>query len=94
MKQRFDRDQAELIAIRALGSLASDPERLGRFLAVTGLGPDNLRAAATDSAFLASVLEYIVADESLLVSLAGNLGVAPDSFAKAHALLGDSHRDG
>jgi hypothetical protein len=94
MRHRLDREQAEMIAIRALGSLASDPERLGRFLAVTGLGPENLRAAASDSAFLASVLDYVVADESLLVSLAGNLGLPPDSFARAHALLGASHPDG
>ena len=60
------------VAIAALGFLAADTERLERFLALSGLGPHNLRQAASDPAFLGSVLEYIVSDEPLLLALAKN----------------------
>ncbi|MCX7340079.1 MAG: DUF3572 domain-containing protein [Hyphomicrobiales bacterium] len=94
MRQKSDREQAEMIAIRALRSLASDQARLGSFLAVTGLGPESLRAAAADKDFLVSILDYIVSDESLLVLLAGNLGVPPESFTRAHAFLSEIQRNG
>ena len=37
-------------AIQALGFLAGDPERLGAFLAATGIGPESIRAAAARAA--------------------------------------------
>ena len=92
MRRRLNRDDAEDIAIRGLGFLASDPERLERFLSVTGLGPENLRSAAQEPKFLASVLDYIASDESLLVALAGHAGVAPEQVGLAHTVLaGPAH---
>lgn len=87
MAHRPDRLDAEDIAIRALGFLASDPERLDRFLSFTGLGPENLRAAAQTPGFLASVLDHVASDESLLMALAGNLGLSPDVVARAHRTM-------
>jgi hypothetical protein len=78
---------AEDIAIRALGFLASEPERLGRFLSVTGLGPENLRAAAREPRFLASVIDHVAGDETLLMALASNLNLAPETIAQANAIL-------
>lgn len=86
------REQAEALAIGALGFLAGDPERLGRFLALTGLGPDNLRAAAREPAFLASILAHVSADESLLLAFAANLGVDPAQVGAAHRMLGGPDR--
>jgi hypothetical protein len=77
----------EAVAIQALGFLASDAERLGRFLAVTGLGPENLRAAAREPAFLASVLHYIASDQKLLLAFAAAGGLPPERVAAAHAKL-------
>ena len=87
MRRQLNRDDAEDIAISGLGFLASDPERLDRFLSVTGLGPENLRSAAQEPKFLASVLDYIASDESLLVALAGHSGIAPERVGQAHLLL-------
>jgi len=42
---------AEHLAIAALGFIAGEPERLGRFLAITGIGPDSIRAAAREPQF-------------------------------------------
>ena len=80
---------AQSLAISALAFIAADPDRLTRFLNLTGLGPDNLRTAAADPAFLGSVLDYLVADETLLVEFAGEAGLKPEAVAQAqHALSG------
>ena len=63
------------MAVSALTFLAADAERLRRFLDITGLGPHNLRSAAEDPAFYGSVLEYLVADEQLLVRFAADAGL-------------------
>jgi Protein of unknown function (DUF3572) len=78
---------AEAIAVKALGFLAGDPERLGAFLGLTGLGPENLRAAAREPGFLASVLDHVASDESLMLAFAGQAGLAPETVARAHRML-------
>ena len=79
------------LAVSALTFLAADEERLRRFLAVTGLGPHNLRSAAADPGFYGSVLDYLVADEQLLIGFAADAQVAPETVAKAQrALCGPS----
>jgi len=49
---------AEGLAIQALTFIAGDGERLGRFLATTGIGPVQIRAAAQQPGFLVGVLEH------------------------------------
>jgi hypothetical protein len=80
-------DSARSLAVSALTFIAADPDRLSRFLGITGLGPDNLRTAAADPAFLGSVLDYLVADEALLVEFAVDAGLKPETIARAHAAL-------
>ena len=53
------RDAAEMLAIEALAFLAGEPEELGRFLALAGIGAETLRSAAADPGFLAGVLDYL-----------------------------------
>ncbi|KQU51244.1 hypothetical protein ASG72_15875 [Bosea sp. Leaf344] len=86
---RADRsiEDAEALALRALGFLASDPARLEVFLAETGLGPANLRAAAQEPGFLASVLDHIAGSDSLLLELAGNLSLNPETIVAARSRL-------
>ncbi|MGL5446878.1 MAG: DUF3572 domain-containing protein [Rhabdaerophilum sp.] len=77
----------EMIAIHALGFLAEDPARLSRFLDITGLSPSTLREAATEPRFLASVLDYLMADESLMLAFAAQSGSAPETIAAASLAL-------
>src|ERR1700760_4095715 len=86
-KQSRNPESAQSLAISALAFIAADPDRLNRFLNLTGLGPDNLRTAAADPAFLGSVLDYLVADEQLLATFAGDAGLKPEAVARAHAAL-------
>jgi Protein of unknown function (DUF3572) len=87
-KQSSNPDSARSLAVGALAFIAADAERLSRFLDITGLGPHNLRTAAADPAFLSSVLDYLVADESLLVRFAADAGLKPEAIARAHGALG------
>jgi uncharacterized protein DUF3572 len=81
------RDAAESLAVQALTFLAGDPERLARFLALTGIGPDQIRAAAATPGFLAGVLDHVASDESLLMAFADEAGVEPGEIARARLAL-------
>jgi hypothetical protein len=85
--QSASSDSARSLAVSALTFIAADPDRLSRFLGITGLGPHNLRTAAAEPAFLSSVLDYLVADEGLLVGFAAEAGLKPEAVARAHAAL-------
>ena len=85
---RITRKIAENLAIEALGLMAGDPERLGAFLAATGIGPEMIRKAAGDPAFLSGVLDHVIADEPLLIAVAEHAGVAPQDVEHAQAVLG------
>jgi hypothetical protein len=88
------RAAAETLAIAALGFIATDPERLSRFLAMTGINPDSIRSAARNPRFLAGVLEYLVADESLLLDFATANAIEPGEAVRAReALCGRWERD-
>ncbi len=62
-------EAAEGIAIQALSFIAGDGERLGSFLAATGIGPTEIRAASRQPGFLAGVLQYLASDERLAASI-------------------------
>jgi len=84
---QITRKIAENLAIQALGFLAGDPERLGAFLAATGIGPEMIRKAAADPSFLAGLLDHVCGDEGLLIAVAGHAGVAPQDVEHAQAVL-------
>jgi hypothetical protein len=81
-------EAAEGLAIQALTFIAGDGERLGRFLATTGIGPAQIRAAAQEPGFLIGVLDYLAGDERLLSAFAAETGVNPANIGKAIAALG------
>ena len=78
---------AEALALRALAFLAGDRERLGRFLALSGFGPAELRAHATDPALLGGVLDHLLGDERLLRAFAEACELPPEAAARARRLL-------
>jgi hypothetical protein len=75
------------IAVGALIFLAADEERLGRFLALSGIDPQTIRLAAREPGFLAGVLDHIAGDEKLLLLFAEESGIRPDQIASARAAL-------
>ena len=84
----LSQEAAEGLAIQALTFIAGDGERLGRFLAITGIGPAQIRAAAQESGFLIGVLDYLAGDERLLSAFAAETGLDPTHVGKALVALG------
>lgn len=81
------RELAETVAIQALSFIAEEPERLGRFLALTGIGPESLRDAAREPNFLLGVLDHLAANEPLLREFATQKEIAPEIVTAARDLL-------
>ena len=83
------REVAEIVAIQALSFVAGDPERLGAFLAESGIGPDTLRTAAADPHFLANVLDFVMRDDATVKAFASASQLHPTNIAAAHQALND-----
>jgi hypothetical protein len=83
------REAAEIVAIQALNFIAGDSDRLGLFLAETGIGPQNLRDAAADPRFLASVLDFVLRDDATVTAFAKASELHPTNVAAAREVLGD-----
>jgi len=88
------RKAAESVAIQALAFIAGDGERIGPFLAATGIGPDAIRAAAAEPDFLAGVLDYVAGNEALLIAFATDADINPFDVAVARDILSGQHRPG
>jgi hypothetical protein len=86
-------DAAETIAAQALGFIAGDSARLGRFLAESGMGPENIRRAAADPAFLPAVLDFILAHEADLLDFSAQQGIDPRHVSAARRLLPGAHSE-
>ena len=84
------REVAEIVAIQALGFIAGEPERLGLFLAETGIGPETLRKSASDPRFLAHVLDFVLRDDATVNAFAKASELHPTNIAAARQVLGDS----
>ena len=83
------REVAEIVAIQALSFIAGEPERLGLFLAESGIGPETLRNAAADPRFLASVLDFVLRDDATVKAFANVSQLHPTNIAAAHQALND-----
>jgi hypothetical protein len=83
------REVAEIVAVQALSFIAADPARLGAFLAESGIGPETLRAAATDPQFLGSVLDFVMRDDVTVQAFATASELHPTNIAAARQALAD-----
>lgn len=92
---RSMREEAEVVAINALGFVAADPELLPRFLSITGIEAGAIRQAAREPGFLAGVLQFILAHEPTLLRFAEETGTPPASVGKALRALptGDDNQE-
>jgi hypothetical protein len=90
MNHGLSREEAEALAARAFAYLAADPERIGRFLSLTGLTPESVRGATQAPAFLPAVLDHLANDEALLLAFSAESGIEPPEIAMARQALGEN----
>jgi hypothetical protein len=72
-----------MLALAALGWLLGDPARAQRYLDLTGLDADGLRANLANPAVLASALDFLANHEPDLISAAEALAVTPEDLIHA-----------
>jgi len=87
-------EAAETLAVQAFAFIAEEPESLARFLGITGITIEQIRAASRQPGFLAGVLDHMLGDEKLLAAFAQSAGIDPAEVPRAaRALSGHWERD-
>lgn len=78
---------AATLALAALGWLLEDDDRAQRYLSLTGLDPDTLRAGLGDASVLLSCLDFLANYEPDLIRAAEALAVTPEDLIEARSAL-------
>ena len=82
-------DPAEAWALNALAWVLADDGRAGRFVALTGISPEDLRARAGDPAVLDATLGFLEGHEPDLFECAKALRIAPIALIAARQRLSE-----
>ena len=77
----------ETLALMALAYIAGDSDLLERFLALSGLDLEGLKARAQDPNLLGAILDFLLAHEPDLMAFAADSQVQPASIAAARRKL-------
>lgn len=93
-RQKLNLEDAERIALQGLTFLVSDPQRLVRFLSLTGLTPQELKGFGADKTLQMALLDYLLGDESLLLVFTAENALKPDMIAPAYELLASAAGQG
>jgi hypothetical protein len=93
MPKQVTSDTAEVIAIKALTFLARDEIAFATFLEFCGATPATLKSLMGDRFFLAGILEFLLAEESLLLKFCAAEKIDPFLPAIAQAQLSGSITD-
>ncbi len=86
-KPSTDRRDPSQLALAALGWVLAKEERAQRFLDLTGLTPDGLRAALGEASTHRAILEFLCAHEPDLMGAAEALDIDPAQLAAAKEAL-------
>jgi hypothetical protein len=78
---------AEIAALKGLAYLAGSEAAFARFIEVSGIEPAELRIHAGERDFLAGVLDFLLADDDLLLGFCEEEALDPKDIHMArHAL--------
>jgi len=72
----------EETAVAILSWLAGEPDMLGRFLALTGTRPDQLRQSVNDPGFLAGMLDFLMGHEPTLMAFCTATDTKPETVVE------------
>ena len=78
---------AEALALAALAATLTDERRARRFLDLTGLDAEELRARAGEKQLLAALLGFLEAHEPDLIDVAQAIEVKPEMLISARSEL-------
>jgi hypothetical protein len=75
------------LALAALAATLTDERRAARFLDLTGIGTDELRARAGQPALLSALIRFLEGHEPDLLSVSEQIGVRPEALVAARRTL-------
>jgi Protein of unknown function (DUF3572) len=79
------------IPLKLINFMTSESDRLERFVGLSGLGADDLKAGLVDPVFHAFLLDYLLHDETLLLCFAAEADISPQAILRLrHSLPGFS----
>ena len=81
------REQAEVLALRALAFVLADDRRAGRFRLLTGFDPKNLGEATIDVSVHEGVLDFLLGDETMLIEFCDWADINPAAPAAALRMM-------
>ena len=80
-------ETAEAIGVKALIWLAGNDDLMPVFLGASGAAVEDLRAQASDPAFLGSVLDFLLMDDAWIVAFCDSETLPYDAVMKARAMM-------
>lgn len=87
IRDKLTGETAETIALAALAFLAGRQDDLERFLALAGIGPDELRTRAGDRDMLRAVTEFLLTDDGLVMAFCEFQSIDPQMLHVASHVL-------
>jgi hypothetical protein len=81
-------ENAEILALEGLGWLAGEEDAIHRFLNLSGIDTDALRAGAGSPEMGLAVLDFLLTNEDLLVRFCETASVDPKDLHLARHRLG------
>jgi hypothetical protein len=83
MRRSATPQDAETIALNALGFLVDSTEALDRFMHQSGVDATTIRARTQERDFLAAVLDFLMANEALLMDFCETTRTEPKVVQRA-----------
>ncbi|HEY5362809.1 MAG TPA: DUF3572 domain-containing protein [Aestuariivirga sp.] len=78
---------ADILPLQLITFLAQDEERFERFLALSGLGPEDFRSHLAEPGFQAMVLDQVLQDQSLVLEFTTAHALKPEAVLAARRKL-------
>jgi len=75
------------LADLCLEYLAQNPEQLAEFMVQSGLAPNDLRRLVGTDAFKHGLVDYVVSNEQLLLAIAADATLPPETITRIWAKL-------
>ncbi len=80
-------DQAQVLALQALGWMGGQEEILSGFLGASGMDIDTLKQNAAQSETLLAILDYLLSEDAWVRDFCQQTGLAPEAPLMARAAL-------
>jgi hypothetical protein len=75
------------LADLCLQHLVQNPEQLAEFMVQSGIVPSDLRGLVGTTGFAHGLIDYVVSNEPLLIAIAAEAKLSPESFMRIWAKL-------